>query len=419
MDRTSFAAERTLGVASAVVALVAAVAVVLALSGGVALLSDGGLPSEPGDSGPSAEATVNANQSAADRSATNRSAATNASSFENATVVATSERKADGGRANFIAAYAPDGSVLYRNDSRRVYNDVDPVPGETSTVEYVAAERLGPEECDAETACWKNVYERVNMSTGEVTRIYAYVTSTRRGQLHDMDRIGPDRLLVADIARDRVFVVNTTGGVIEWEWQAQSDFDFASGGPFPGDWTHLNDADLLDDGRIMVSLRNQDQVVFLDRETGVVENWTLGSDDDHDVLYEQHNPDYIPAERGGPAVVLADSENDRVAEFQREGGEWERVWTWSDEKLEWPRDADRLPNGNTLATDTDGGRVLEVAPNGSVVWSVEVRGGYDAERLGTGDGSANGTATGGTGESETTTAAAAATSASALVAAVR
>ena len=132
-------------------------------------------------------------------------------------------------------------------------------------------------------------------------------------------------------------------------------------------------------------------------ETGVVENWTLGSDDDHDTLYEQHNPDYIPAERGGPAIVLADSENDRVTEFQREGGagadgEWERAWTWSDDRLEWPRDADRLPNGNTLVTDTDGGRVLEVAPNGSVVWSVGVRGGYDAERLGTGDESAGGPA---------------------------
>ncbi|USZ69473.1 aryl-sulfate sulfotransferase [Halorussus salilacus] len=317
--------------------------------------------------------------------------------YENATVVTTSERTEGGSRANFVAAYAPDGSVLYRNDSWRVYNDVDPVPGEAATVEYVAADRLSPEECDAEVACWRNVYERVNMSTGEVTREYTYLTSVERGQLHDMDRVADDRLLVGDIARDRVFVVNTTTGIIEWEWQAQSDFDFASGGPFSRDWTHLNDVEMLDDGRVMVSLRNQDQVVFLDPETGVVDDWTLGSDGDHDTIYEQHNPDYIPGERGGPAVLLADSENDRVVEFWREneneseGGEWTEVWSWSDDRLDWPRDADRLPNDHTLVTDTDGGRVLEVAPNGSVVWRVEVEGGYDAERLGTGDESANGT----------------------------
>jgi len=324
-----------------------------------------------------------------------------ASPFENATVVATSERTADGDRANRLVAFAENGSELYRNASHLVYNDVDPVEGTRATVEYVAAERLAPEDCAAETPCWKNVFERANLSTGEISRPYAFLTSTRRGQWHDVDRIGDDRLLVADIARDRVFVVDTTGGVVEWEWQAQSDFPFESGGPFPRDWTHLNDVDLLDDGRVMVSLRNQDRVVFLDRESGVIENWTLGREDDYDTLYEQHNPDYIPAERGGPAVVVADSENDRVVEYRREGGDWTRAWAWSDDRLDWPRDADRLPNGNTLVTDTDGGRVVEVAPNGSVVWRVEIRGGYDAERLGTGDGSATGTATNATAETTT------------------
>ena len=313
-----------------------------------------------------------------------------ANPYDNATVVTTSERKVNGDRANVVVALARNGSELYRNDSYRVYNDVDPVPGTRATVEYVAANRLTKSECDAETECWKNVFERANMTTGETTRVYTFLTSVERGQLHDMDRISSDRLLVGDIARDRTFVVNTTSQLVEWEWQAQSDFPFSSGGPFPRDWTHLNDVESLEDGRIVVSLRNHDQVVFLDRETGVVENWTLGSDDDHDVLYEQHNPDYIPASEGGPALLLANSENDRVAEFRREDGEWNRTWTWADDRLEWPRDADRLPNGHTLVTDTDGGRVLEIDRDGDIAWSVEIAGGYDAERLGTGDESAGG-----------------------------
>lgn len=58
--------------------------------------------------------------------------------------------------------------------------------------------------------------------------------------------------------------------------------------------------------------------------------------------------------------------------------------------LQWPRDADRLPNGNTLITDTAGNRVIEVGPDGDLVWGVEIKGGYEAERLGTGDESRGG-----------------------------
>ncbi|MFC7195040.1 hypothetical protein ACFQL4_10875 [Halosimplex aquaticum] len=152
-----------------------------------------------------------------------------------------------------------------------------------------------------------------------------------------------------------MFVLNTTTKEIEWEWEAQTDFPLSGGGPYPNDWTHVNDIEVLPDGRFMVSLRNQDQVVFLKQGTGLLENQTLGAEDDHDVLYEQHNPDFIPAERGGPAVLVADSENDRVVEYQREGGNWTRTWKWSDGTVDWPRDADRLPNGNTLIVDSNGG----------------------------------------------------------------
>ncbi|MFC7194381.1 arylsulfotransferase family protein [Halosimplex aquaticum] len=164
----------------------------------------------------------------------------------------------------------------------------------------------------------------------------------------------------------------------------------SGGGEWPNDWTHLNDVEMLPDGRVMASPRNQDQVVFIDPETGLQENWTLGAENNYSVLYEQHNPDYIPESRGGPAVVVADSHNNRVVEFQRRNGSWEQSWQWSDDDMQWTRDADRLPNGNTLIVDSNGGRVLEVAPNGSVVWNVTLSSAYDAERLGTGDESAGG-----------------------------
>jgi hypothetical protein len=305
---------------------------------------------------------------------------------ENVTVVTESAKYGT------ILAWHPNGSLLYYDDAHTKYFDVDPVPGTRYTVEYVATDTIhtrGP-RC-ASPPCVRNVVERANLSTGDVETVYArYDRHEHAGEWHDHERIDDEHVLIADIIDDQVFVVNTATELVIWRWDAQSDFPIEDGGPYPDDWAHVNDVELLTDGRVMVSLRNQDQVVFLDRETGLIENWTLGSEDDYDVLYEQHNPDYIPTERGGPAVLVADSENGRIVEYQREGDSWRRTWTWSDDRLQWPRDADRLPNGNTLVVDTHGKRILEVAPNGSVVWSVPVSHPYDVERLGTGPESATG-----------------------------
>jgi len=298
----------------------------------------------------------------------------------------------ESGRAGTIIAYAPDGSLPYYNDSRTKYFDVDPVEGEALTVEYAATDTIhtaGP-TCE-DPPCARNVIERANLSTGETEVIYErYDHRERAGEWHDHVRINETHLLIADIVADQVFVVNTETGIVEWLWDAQGEFPLEGGGSYPGDWAHINDVSLLEDGRVMVSLRNQDQVVFIDPGTGVEDDWTLGAEDDHDVMFEQHNPDYVPASRGGPAVVVADSENGRVEEFRRVDGEWERTWEWADDRMQWPRDADRLPDGNTLIADTHGKRVFEVAPDGEIVWQVPTTLPYDVERLETGDESAGG-----------------------------
>jgi len=230
---------------------------------------------------------------------------------ENITVVSTDSTafvtdEGDGPRKRAeLVAFAPNGSLYYRNESHTRYWDVDPVEGTDATVEYVYSDHLAPEDCDSGSVCTRNGVEQVNLTTGNVTPVYARITPGKHStRWHDADRIGEDRLLVADIAQDRAFVVNTTTEQITWSWDAQTDFNTSSGGPYPEDWTHINDVEYVElDGRetVMVSVRNHDQVVFIDTETGLRENWTLGSDGDHDALYEQHNPDFSPAERGGPA----------------------------------------------------------------------------------------------------------------------
>lgn len=317
------------------------------------------------------------------------------------TVIATDSNAWLGGdrstdpRANAqLLAIDQEGEIFYRNNSHTRYWDVDPVPGTDATVEYVFADHLTPEECGGEEVCTRNGIERVNLSTGNVTRIYDQITPGKHStRWHDADRLDEHHFVVADIARDRVFVVNTTSELETWAWNAQSHYaPNESGGPYPEDWTHINDVEILDDGRFMVSVRNMDEVVFIERQSGVQQGWTLGEDDDHETIYEQHNPDYISQERGGPAVLVADSENSRVVEYQRSGGEWQQSWEWEDDRLQWARDADRLPSGNTLVADSNGNRVLEIGSDGEVVWAMDVAFPYEAERLGTGDESGGGPA---------------------------
>jgi hypothetical protein len=293
-----------------------------------------------------------------------------------------------------LVAFTRSGDVVYHDDTYRVYFDVDPVAGTRYTVEYVASKQLNGSDCRAFDTAWctDNVVERVNLSTGDVERVWSNRTSgIHSTRYHDVDRLNETHLVVADIHEDRVFVVDTRDGEKGWTWSAEDHYSEDQGGN-DGDWTHINDVDVLPDGRFMVSVRNMNEVVFLEPGEGVDESWTLGSDDDHSVLYEQHNPDYIPKARGGPAVLVGDSENNRVVEYRRVDGEWTESWHFRDLRMQWPRDADRLPSDNTLVVDSHGDRVMEVSPDLAVVWSVEIGMPYDAERLGTGDESTGGDA---------------------------
>jgi hypothetical protein len=55
----------------------------------------------------------------------------------------------------------------------------------------------------------------------------------------------------------------------------------------------------------------------------------------------------------------------------------------------WPRHADRQPDGDTLIADSTANRVIEVAPNGTVVWSTTAGDPSEAERLATAGESSN------------------------------
>ncbi|MDY6817549.1 MAG: arylsulfotransferase family protein [Halobacteriales archaeon] len=216
---------------------------------------------------------------------------------------------------------------------------------------------------------------------------------------HDVDLINGDQLLIANMRNynattgrnnDRVMIYNRSTDSVVWEWKFRNHgYTADGGGAYRGendDWTHVNDVDKIGDGRYLVSPRNFDQVIVIDRETKNITR-RLGTDDAHDIMHEQHNPQYLQSADGNPTILVADSENDRIVEYAYRDGEWVQTWELGGPQVfSWPRDADRLPNGNTLVVDSLNHRVIEVTPTGRIVWEVYAPWGtYDAERIAYGD----------------------------------
>lgn len=292
-----------------------------------------------------------------------------------------------------IVGINPNGTLRYHDNKYDGYYDVDPVPNTTATVLFSAIKKIESNNTckPVRNICIRQVIARTNLTTGETSVLHTRVDPLgRASEWHDTERLSDQRVLVADMYRDEVFVVNTTTGITTWRWELQQYLPLSTGGPYPTDWAHLNDIEKLGDGRILISLRNQDRVIFLFQNGTVQESWTLGSENNYSTLYEQHNPDYIPPEKGGPAILVADSENNRVVEYSRQNGTWVKTWKWQDRHLDWPRDADRLPDGRTLITDSLGNRVIEVDKRGDIVWKLKISKAYDAERLHTGGESTGG-----------------------------
>ncbi|MFB6150992.1 MAG: hypothetical protein ABEJ40_04220 [Haloarculaceae archaeon] len=213
------------------------------------------------------------------------------------TVVTTQEFKATYAEAELVVL-AGNGSTVHVNTDYDTYFDVDPVEGRPGVIEYVAADYLSGDDCDAANVCTREVFVRESFHTGESTVLWSRISPGKRNsKVHDVDRINESRVAVADLYLDRVFVVDLDRGIRVWTWSAQRDFPITGGGPYPGDWTHLNDVEVLADGTIVASLRNQDSVVFLSPNGTLQEDRTLGEDDSHGTIYEQHNRTTSPDRR--------------------------------------------------------------------------------------------------------------------------
>ncbi|WP_210424960.1 aryl-sulfate sulfotransferase [Halorussus halobius] len=215
----------------------------------------------------------------------------------------------------------------------------------------------------------------------EVVWQWSYPVRTREdSEVHDAEVLPSGNVLVADMEFESVFVFDPATGDREWTWNASEFYD-APADPTRVDWLHLNDVDAIGEDRFLVSIRNENQLLVVERGEGVVE--VINEDGDEDLLNQQHNPHWLD----DGAVVVADSENHRAVELHRNGttGEWEEAWSVASAgglALDWPRDADRLPDGNTLITDSRNNRVVEVNETGRQVASYAVPSlPYEADRV--------------------------------------
>jgi len=184
---------------------------------------------------------------------------------------------------------------------------------------------------------------------------------------HDADRLPNGNTIYVfgdsdQIDDAQVKEVNPEGEIV-WSWYAKDHFYTPKYRDiYDSDWTHTNAVTRLENGNTLISPRNFNCLVELDAEGEVVDIIGEG------YLDAQHDPEVLPngnilvASHGRPQEVLEiDAKTDKI------------VWRFTMPKPQvWPiRDADRLPNGNTLITGSTA--IVEVTPEKEIVWRLRLK----------------------------------------------
>ncbi len=127
--------------------------------------------------------------------------------------------------------------------------------------------------------------------------------------------------------------------------------------------------DLFSPGQVLITSRHQQQVFALDLHTGQV-TWAWGPG----VLRMPHEGAVLD---NGNVLIFDNGDearpHSRIVELQPTASGGEVVWSWTaDPPSSFHSDsrggAQRLPNGNTLVTESNRGHVFELSPAGTIVW---------------------------------------------------
>jgi uncharacterized protein (UPF0248 family) len=181
---------------------------------------------------------------------------------------------------------------------------------------------------------------------------------------HDADRLPDGNTLVVFGGSDKkndaqVKEINREGKIV-WAWYAKDHFyklpykDIYNEG-----WTHTNAVSRLPNGNTLISPRNFNFLIEVDPEGSVVR--TIGEG----IFRNQHDPELL---HNGNILVANHRRPHRAIEIDPRTNEI--VWKSAGfERNAAPvRDADRLPNDNTLITGTT--KIVEVNKENEIVWQL-------------------------------------------------
>ncbi|WP_049900966.1 hypothetical protein [Halococcus agarilyticus] len=92
-----------------------------------------------------------------------------------------------------------------------------------------------------------------------------------------MNPLPGGEFLLTDMEYERLLTV-APNGTVTWQWNASGLYD-APPDPTTTDWLHINDVDRIGPDRYLVSVRNANQRLIVQRGEGVVEVVNEDTDD--------------------------------------------------------------------------------------------------------------------------------------------
>jgi hypothetical protein len=205
----------------------------------------------------------------------------------------------------------------------------------------------------------------------EIDRSGNVVWSYLTGKIsHDADRLPNGNTIFVfgnfDQKSDaQVVEVNREGDVV-WTWYAR---DYLDEPPYDSisyeGWTHTNAVSRLSNDNTLISLRNFNFIAEVDAQGAVIRS--IGEA----TLSLPHDPEMLPNDNI-LVTSLPQGRPHSAVEIDPETGEI--VWEYLISGLENRpvRDANRLPNGNTLITGATA--IVEVTPEGEIVWRLGLQG---------------------------------------------
>jgi len=175
-----------------------------------------------------------------------------------------------------------------------------------------------------------------------------------------------DEMILSDTDHDRVVIVKAANGMYSQSpsfqvvWNSEEDTDIQLDYP--------NDAEFLANGNLLITDKLNHRVIEVNRTSGAIvwqfgETGQTGSGSSH--LAGPHNADRLT----NGNTIISDSDNRRILEVDPAES---IVREFQPGYLNWPRDADDLGDNRLLISDSNNGRVIMVDEAGGIDWEFEI-----------------------------------------------